>query len=130
MTAAARPTLPYDPDMDLALGRSTTETAPPNNPHAPAAPPAPYREKASPEIPAPCEGELGTSSGVNIEPGSDDDGWIVPPPVKLSDGTQVQLYKDGEALHAAYEAIANAKFLICLEVYIFANDHTGRLFTD
>ena len=41
------------------------------------------------------------SPGVNIAPGSDDDGWIVPPPVALADGTRVQLYKDGEALHAA-----------------------------
>jgi cardiolipin synthase len=128
MTAAARPTLPYDPDMDLALGRSTTETVPPDNSDAPEAPPAPYREKASPEKPAPCEGELGTSSGVNIQPGSDDDGWIVPPPVKLSDGTQVQLYKDGEALHAAYEAIKRAKRRVCLESYIFADDDTGRAF--
>jgi cardiolipin synthase A/B len=72
----------------------------------------------------------GVSPGVNIAPGSDDDGWIVPDPVVLRDGTQVQLYKDGEALHAAYEAIARAKFLICLEVYIFANDETGRTFTD
>ena len=72
----------------------------------------------------------GTSSGVNIEPGSDDDGWVVPQPVCLSDGSRVQLYKDGEALHAAYEAIAQAKFRICLEVYIFAGDHTGRTFAD
>jgi cardiolipin synthase len=72
----------------------------------------------------------GASPGVNIEPGSDDDGWIVPDPVVLGDGTAVQLYKDGEALHAAYEAIAAARFLICLEVYIFANDDTGRAFTE
>lgn len=72
----------------------------------------------------------GTSSGVNIEPGSDDDGWIVPQPVCLRDGSRVQLYKDGEALRAAYEAIAQAKFRICLEVYIFASDHTGQAFAD
>ena len=55
------------------------------------------------------EGEGGgTSSGVNIAPGSDDDGWKVPKPVVLSDGTRLQLYKDGEALHAAYEAIRGA----------------------
>ena len=47
-------------------------------------------------------------------PGSDDDGWVVPDPVELADGTRVQLYKDGEALHVAYDAIAGAKFLICL----------------
>lgn len=74
--------------------------------------------------------EAGTSSGVNLEPGSDDDGWIVPQPVELRDGSRVQLYKDGEALRAAFEAIARARFRICLEVYIFASDHTGRAFAD
>ena len=48
------------------------------------------------------QGEAGASTGLNIEPGSDDDGWIVPEPVTLGDGSVVQLYKDGEALHAAY----------------------------
>ena len=75
-------------------------------------------------------GPAGVSPGVNIAPGSDDDGWIVPQPVILGDGTGVQLYKDGEALHAAYDAIARARFLICLEVYIFANDETGKAFTE
>src|SRR4051794_7410586 len=70
----------------------------------------------------------GTSTGVNIAPGSEDDGWVVPQPVRLHDGTLVQLYKDGEALHAAYEAIRQAKRRICLEVYIFAGDATGRAF--
>jgi cardiolipin synthase len=74
--------------------------------------------------------EAGASPGVNISPGSDDDGWEVPPPVELTDGTRVQLYKDGEALHAAYNAIANAERRICLEVYIFADDDTGRAFSD
>ena len=68
--------------------------------------------------------------GLNVCPGSEDDGWICPPPVTLSDGTQIQLYKDGEALLAAYEAIKAAKRLICLEVYIFASDETGRAFAD
>src|SRR4051794_37342351 len=76
------------------------------------------------------EGIRGTSSGVNIAPGSDDDGWCVPKPVTLSDGTRLQLYKDGEALHAAYEAIRHAKRRICLEVYIWGNDETGRAFAD
>ncbi|MEA2734112.1 MAG: cardiolipin synthase, partial [Humisphaera sp.] len=76
------------------------------------------------------QGDLGTSGGVNIAPGSDDDGWTVPQPVELSDGTRLQLYKDGEALHAAYDAIKNAKKRICLEVYIFADDDTGRAFAD
>ena len=74
--------------------------------------------------------EAGASPGVNIAPGSDDDGWKVPPPVELTDGTIVQLYKDGEALHAAYNAIANAQRRICLEVYIFADDDTGNAFCD
>lgn len=69
-------------------------------------------------------------SGINVRPGPADDGWITPPPVALSDGTQLQLYKDGEALHAAYEAIKTARELVCLEVYIFANDPTGHAFAD
>jgi len=76
------------------------------------------------------QGEAGASTGLNIEPGSDDDGWIVPDPVTLGDGSVVQLYKDGEALHAAYEAIKNAKQRVCLEMYIFASDSTGRAFAD
>src|SRR5829696_9119775 len=74
------------------------------------------------------QGDLGTSVGVNIAPGSDDDGWIVPQPVRLADGTRLQLYKDGEALHAAYEAIKAARKRVCLEAYIFANDDTGNAF--
>jgi cardiolipin synthase len=68
--------------------------------------------------------------GINIAPGSDDDGWIVPPPVRLADRTEVQLYKDGEALHAAYDAIENAKRDICVEIYIFHSDATGRAFAE
>jgi cardiolipin synthase len=74
--------------------------------------------------------KAGTAAGINIEPGSDDDGWIVPPPVRLSDGTRVQLYKDGEALHAAFDAIKGAKHRICLESYIFADDGTGNAFAE
>src|SRR5215216_38689 len=76
------------------------------------------------------QGAAGASTGLNIEPGSDDDGWIVPPPVQMADGSVVQLYKDGEALHAAYEAIKGAKFRICLEMYIFASDATGWAFAE
>jgi cardiolipin synthase A/B len=68
--------------------------------------------------------QAGTSSGINREPGSNDDGWIVPPPVTLSDGSRIQLFKDGEALRAAYDAIEAAKYRICLEAYIFAGDST------
>ncbi len=70
------------------------------------------------------------ATGVNILPGSADDGWTPPPPVQLADGSAVQLYKDGEALRAAYEAIRRAKRRILLEVYIFASDATGRAFAD
>jgi cardiolipin synthase len=66
--------------------------------------------------------------GINISPGSSDDGWKSPPAVELSDGSYVQLYKDGEALLAAYNAIKRAAHRICLEVYIFADDETGRAF--
>jgi cardiolipin synthase A/B len=74
----------------------------------------------------PPDAAAGTSPGINIEPGSDDDGWIIPPPVTLADGTRIQLYKDGEAWHAAFNAIKAAKLRVCLEVYIFASDDTGR----
>ncbi len=76
------------------------------------------------------QGEAGTSAGVNLGPGSNDDGWIVPPPVTLQDGSTVQLYKDGEALHAAADAIRNARYRICMEFYIFADDDTGRAFAE
>lgn len=68
--------------------------------------------------------------GVNIEPGSADDGWVVPDPVTLDDQTTIQLYKDGEALRAAYQAIEQAKHRICLESYIFASDDSGRAFAE
>src|SRR5687767_731951 len=89
------------------------------------------------EVPAHCrdengltQGDVGTSTRVHMRPGSDGDGWIVPQPVRLADGTRAQLYKDGEALRAAYEVINHAKRRICLEVYIFADDDTGRAFAD
>jgi cardiolipin synthase len=74
--------------------------------------------------------DLTNAYGINTVAGSEDDGWVAPPPVTLSDGTLVQLYKDGEALHAAYSAIKAAKEIICLEVYIFASDPTGRAFAE
>ena len=77
-----------------------------------------------------CQGPAtGTSRGVNVAPGSDDDGWVIPEPARLADGTTVQLHKDGEALHAAYDAIATAHRRICLQVYIFHSDATGRAFS-
>jgi cardiolipin synthase len=68
--------------------------------------------------------------GLNGRANTGDDGWRKPPPVTLSDGTKVQLFKDGEGLHAAYEAIKAARRVIGLEVYIFADDSTGRAFAD
>lgn len=92
------------------------------------------RDLARIEAPAGTPVELaagaGTSSGINMSPGSDDDGWTVPPPVQLDDGTRIQLYKDGEALRAAYEAIKEAQSHVCLEIYIFHDDDTGRAFAD
>ncbi|MDB5305728.1 MAG: Bac cardiolipin: cardiolipin [Phycisphaerales bacterium] len=70
------------------------------------------------------------NAGINLRTGFEDDGWRTPPPVVLSDGTQIQLFKDGEGLSAAYEAIKQAKHLVCLEVYIFGDDETGRAFAD
>lgn len=88
-------------------------------------------EPAAPlRVPTGGAGVAGTSAGINIEPGSDDDGWIVPHPVQLQDGTMLQLYKDGEALHAAYDAIRAARKRICLQVYIFHSDSTGRAFAE
>jgi cardiolipin synthase A/B len=69
-------------------------------------------------------------AGINVAPGSDDDGWNETPPVRLADGTDVQLYKDGEALHAACCAIEQALREICLEIYIFHSDDTGRALAD
>src|SRR5262245_19127802 len=74
------------------------------------------QEAPAPALPRHREGREGTSTGINLAPGNDDDGWIVPPPVTLSDGTRLQLYKDGEALHAAFNAIRHPKRRICLEV--------------
>ncbi len=67
-------------------------------------------------------------AGINIAPGPSDDGWLRPIAVRMSDGTYIQLYKDGEALHVAYKAIENAHSRVCLEVYIFSDDTTGQEF--
>src|SRR3954447_21176654 len=100
------PTAPTRRDPRQRRGRSGVDTA------------------CAPALP----GRAGMAPGINLSPGSDDDGWIVPPPVTLTDGTRLQLYKDGEALHAALEAIRAARRRICLEVYIFANDDTSHAF--
>jgi cardiolipin synthase len=118
--------------MDLATRRTidATTTSPPKRrtpvsaPHPPPRPPVKEGPRRRPEV----RRQTGVAAGINIAPGSDDDGWVVPPPVTLSDGTRLQLYKDGEALHAAYEAIKHARRRVCLESYIFADDDTGRAF--
>ena len=69
------------------------------------------------------------ADGLNIGPG-EEDGWVTPPPVTLADATQIYLYKDGEGLRAGLEAIKSAKRRICLEMYIIANDATGRAYAD
>jgi cardiolipin synthase A/B len=68
--------------------------------------------------------------GLNTSPGDGDDGYTPPPPVVLSNGTRIQLYKDGQALFAAFEAIKSARTRVCVEVYILRNDTTGRAFVD
>lgn len=125
----------YNPVMDIAVRRHSAPAALEKGkggfPPAGELPkPGADSQREHERITDPCEGDAGTSRGVNIAPGSDDDGWIVPPPVILSDGTKVQLYKDGEALHAAYEAIKAAKRRVCLESYIFHDDETGRAFAE
>lgn len=61
---------------------------------------------------------------------ADESGWITPPPVQLSDGTRIQLYKDGQSLKASFNAIGRAKFRVGLEFYIFRSDATGLAFVD
>ncbi|HXE53267.1 MAG TPA: phospholipase D-like domain-containing protein [Tepidisphaeraceae bacterium] len=100
--------------MEVARGRSALTIAPPVS----TVPAARRQGRVSPSI------------GLNTHPGSDDDGWVMPPPVRLNDGTRIQLYKDGEGLQAAYNAIKAAKERVCLEVYIFSSDETGRAFAD
>ena len=75
-------------------------------------------------------GEAGTATGAQLEPGTLDGGWTIPGPVTLDDGTVVRLFKDGQALRAAFEAIRAARQLVCLEVYIFHSDDTGRAFAE
>jgi cardiolipin synthase A/B len=89
------------------------------------------RTKGLKKLPVETERAVaGTARGINILPGAEDDGWVIPPPVKLADGSEIQLYKDGEAWHAAFEAMKLARFRICLELYIFASDETGQAVAD
>ena len=75
-------------------------------------------------------GRVQNEYGLNVEPGDHDDGWPDLPPVELSDGTVLRLFKDGEAAHAAIAAIRHAKWRILLEIYIWSDDETGRAFAD
>lgn len=68
--------------------------------------------------------------GVNVAPGDADDGWQSPPPVTLADGSRVQLFKDGEALKHAYDAIERARSFVCFEFYIWDQDETGNAFAE
>ena len=80
--------------------------------------------------PSAAHAEAAQRRGLNLEPGSGDDGWETPPPVDLEDGTRLQLFKDGEALKAAYDAVAAAKQRVFAEVYIWPSDDTGRAFAE
>lgn len=72
----------------------------------------------------------GIARGLNLTPGTEDDGWRVQPPVSLSDGSQIRLFKDGEALRCWYDAVCSARHAIFAESYIIADDDTGRAFRD
>lgn len=72
----------------------------------------------------------GIAMGFQTAPGTVDNGWVTPPPVTLSDGTRLRLFKDGQGLHAWYNAIEGAQRSVFLESYIFAGDATGRAFLD
>lgn len=93
--------------------------------------PAPSSRRRRADSPATLPpSQAGFAAGINIGAGCDDDGWIIPQPVTLADGTQLQLYKDGESLHAAFEAIERAERRVCVEMYIFADDATGHAFAE
>ncbi len=85
---------------------------------------------AGPHVPVvpiqPAAAGSGAAAGATITPGSEENGWIIPEPVRLSDGTMLQIFKDGQAWHAAFDAIARAENRVCLEVYIFASDDVGQ----
>src|SRR5689334_3230424 len=100
MNPAVSASDPYDPVMELARrtfsagGDSDPAAAEPVIARSPGAP-VPLRTQPRQENGAsgpPGEPkkphEAGSSRGVNIEPGSEDDGWVVPPPVTLSDGSR------------------------------------------
>ena len=116
---------PRSPDWELFCRYTVGMAVVPDSQLAPSP-----RADAALRLVEPRHVATGIASGVNIAPGAHDDGWTVPPPVHLHDGTRLQLYKDGEALRAAYDAINAAQRRICLEVYIFASDETGRAFAD
>ena len=75
-------------------------------------------------------GESGTARGACTDVGCVEAGWTAPPPVALTDGTTVRLFKDGQGLTAALRGVKSARDQICLEAYIFHSDETGRAFAD
>ena len=96
-------------------------------------PPPPQLLRGTPGDGGPPPGRpprIARRTGLNLEPGSDDDGWESPPPTTLPDGSVARLYKDGEALAAAYDAAKRAKRRLLVESYIVANDETGEAFCD
>lgn len=68
--------------------------------------------------------------GINMASGDQDDDWKTPPPVTLADGSNVQLWKDGEALKRGFDAIALAESRICFQFYTWNADATGRAYAD
>jgi cardiolipin synthase A/B len=85
-------------------------------------------EQIAHDVARPTARATGIARGLSIQPGSDDDGWCIPSPVSLSDGSNIRLLKDGEALRCWYEALSSARRSILLETYIFAADHTATAF--
>lgn len=74
--------------------------------------------------------DTGIAPGETLAVGSNDGGWITPPPVELAEGSILRFYKDGQGLRAMYELVKSAQHSILLESYILAGDATGRAFLD
>jgi len=75
--------------------------------------------------PATAPTDAGIATGRTLVVGEQDGGWTTTPTVHLTDSTVIQLFKDGQAWHAAFDALRAAQRRICLEFYIFASDDTG-----
>src|SRR5271170_5091111 len=112
-----------DPEMTRAADAAPLPAAPPP------APGVAQLQRASADRLGPAASAQVPASPLRT-PGGQVGDWVTPPPVTLSDGSRLQLYKDGQALQAAYEAIRHARHRIGLEAYIFADDATGNAFAD